>query len=64
MGLVRLEKASNVAPAYFLITIIQKITEAESVKKHWCKLSARFMHNNIPESDGGYFSRWQPFTAW
>ena len=22
------------------------------------------MHNNIPEGDGGHFSRWRPFTAW
>ena len=34
MGLVRLEKASNVARDLFFITIINKITEAESVKKH------------------------------
>ena len=42
---------------YFLITIIHKITEAESVQKHWWKLSARFMHNTILGSDGGHFSR-------
>ena len=35
MGLVRLEKASNVARDLFLITIIHKITEVESVQKHF-----------------------------
>ena len=41
MGLVRLEKASNVARTYFFITIIQKITKAESVKN----IGENFLHD-------------------
>ena len=34
MGMVRLEKASNVARDLFLIMIIHKITKDGSLKKH------------------------------
>ena len=42
---------------YFLITIIHKITEAESVQKH---IGENCLLDLCTENDGGHFSRWRP----
>ena len=59
MGLVSLEKASNVARELFSdYDYSQNHQSWKRKETYWWKLSAQMMHNNIPESffqDCGHF---------
>ena len=67
MDLVRLEKASNVSRDLFLITIIHKITEAESVKNILVKTSYSIYAQQYARKwktfqDGGHFQHEKHFV--
>ena len=65
MGLVRLEKAPNVARDLFSdYDYSQNHRSWKRKKTYWWKLSARFMHNNFPVIPIFHFLRWRPFPAW